>query len=117
MADPRQNERLQRAVHWTLLGGVALSGSLMLVGLAVALLGAQPRPHNMPPGLVALLRTSLSGNGASMIELALLVLMATPVMRVAVLGIGWAMSGTRRFAVVALAVLALLGFSIFLGIG
>jgi len=39
------------------------------------------------------------------------------VARVAVLGTGWLLAGQRRFALVALCVLVLLGLSLVLGVG
>ncbi len=104
-------------MHWTLLGGVLTSGALMLVGLAIALFGAAPRPEGAPADLAKLIRAAATGDGTSIIDLALLVLMITPPMRVVVLGVGWAWSGNRRFAAVALTVLTLLALSVFLGIG
>lgn len=43
--------------------------------------------------------------------------MVTPLFRVAVLAVGWALDEERRFAIVALVVLCLLGLSLILGIG
>ena len=51
------------------------------------------------------------------LDLGLLALMATPMLRVAVLALGWGLAGERRFAAVALAVLGLLGVGIALGVG
>jgi len=41
----------------------------------------------------------------------------TPMFRVAVLAIGWTLEGDQRFALVALAVLRLLGVNLLLGVG
>jgi hypothetical protein len=43
--------------------------------------------------------------------------MATPIVRVGVLAVGWTIEGDWRFAAVAATVLALLGLSLYLGMG
>jgi uncharacterized membrane protein len=60
---------------------------------------------------------SASHNNSLETALGLLILIGTPVLRVAVLAVGWWMMGDRRFAAVALTVLALLGLSLALGLG
>jgi uncharacterized membrane protein len=107
---------LGRFVHWTLLSGVALSGMLLALGLLTMFAHHEIRPEGPPPTLGVLARGALAGNGVSITCLALLVLMVTPVVRVAVLAAGWALTGARRYAVVAAAVLCLLGFSMIAGI-
>jgi uncharacterized membrane protein len=44
-------------------------------------------------------------------------LIATPILRVAVLALGWRITGNYRFMAVSLVVLALLAVSFFLGVG
>ena len=118
MADVEHDEsRLARAVHQTLFFGVAFSGVLLFAGLVIVLVRGQPRPEGPPLSLGQLLRTALAGSGVSLLDLGVLLLMCTPLARVAVLAVGWMMTGRRRFAAVAIAVLALLGLSLFLGIG
>ncbi len=114
---PNDPYRLERWVHRTLLVGVAATGSLLLLGLVLLFARHEPRPEAPPPGLRILLRLAFSGSGLAIIDLALLILMATPVARVAVLAIGWAAEGNRRFAIVATVVLVLLGLSLVLGVG
>jgi uncharacterized membrane protein len=58
-----------------------------------------------------------SGNGVALIYVGLLVLIGTPILRVAVLALGWGVAGSWRFLAVSLAVLALLAASFFLGVG
>jgi uncharacterized membrane protein len=115
---PKANRRLelQHWVHWTLLLGVAVSGTLLLLGMAIALFAHQPRPEGPPPELGSLLGAALTGSGMAVIDIGLLLLMATPLLRVAVLVGGWALAGDRRFATVALTVLALLALSVVLGV-
>jgi uncharacterized membrane protein len=115
------NRALEHLVHWTLLLGLALSALLLSAGLLWTLVQnqvssrttAEPLPS---PG--AALRGAAHGDMATiLLDLGLLALMATPVTRVAVLGIGWAWARDWRFAAIALTVLALLGLSLALGLG
>jgi uncharacterized membrane protein len=112
MTQPDAKKRLAHVVHLTLLAGVAVSGVMLLAGLILVFVQHQPRPEGLPPPFGTLVRTSLAGDGLSILHLALLLLMATPVLRVAVLALGWMLDGDRRFALVALLVLGLLAVSI-----
>jgi uncharacterized membrane protein len=78
--------RLEKSVEWVLTAGVVTSGALLLVGLS---LGREP-----------LLRAGV------------LLLMATPVVRVVVLTFGLFREGDRRFGFVSLTVLAILAAGI-----
>jgi uncharacterized membrane protein len=115
--DHHRATRLERSVHLTLLSGAVVSGALMLAGLMIVLVAQEPRPQAVPPGVAQLVRMAVAGNGTSMIDLGLLLLLCTPLLRVAVLAVGWMLTGDRRFAAVALIVLSLLGLSLALGIG
>jgi hypothetical protein len=112
-----ENQRLGHWVHRSLLAGLTLSGVLLIVGLALALTRAQPRPEGPPPPMAAVARGVVAGNGADLMALGLLALMATPVLRVAVLGLGWGMEREWWFLAVAAVVLGLLGLSLALGLG
>jgi uncharacterized membrane protein len=116
----QQAESQSHLEHWvgrTLLAGLIASGLLLVPGLVIVLVTAAPRPEGAPPALGELLRRGLAGDGVALLDLGLLTLMGTPVLRVAVLAVGWWWEGDRRFASVALAVLALLCFSFAIGFG
>jgi hypothetical protein len=100
-----------------LLAGLVLSGLLLVTGLAFALLGGQVRPDGPPPSAATMLREACKGSGVAFLDLGLLVLLGTPVCRVAVLAVGWGLSGERRFSAVALVVLSLLGIGLLIGVG
>ena len=117
MSQKRQEAALERWVRWTLLLGVALGGALLALGLAIVFVRHEPRPEGPPPRLGALVPNAMGGDGTSIIDLALVVLMATPAVRVLVLAAGWAWEGERRFSVVAFVVLGLLLVSLALGLG
>jgi uncharacterized membrane protein len=118
MNDQQQSaDPLARAVHWTLLIGLIGSGLLMIVGLFMAMLKNQPRPMLLITSLSDLLRMAGAGNGVAWMELGILLLLLTPIMRVIVLAIGWAVRRDGRMALVALTVLALLAISMWIGVG
>lgn len=104
-------------VHRSLLAGLVVSGLLMAAGLAVALGTGRPRPDGPPAPLGSNLRLAARGDGVGLMDLGLLVLMATPVLRVVVLAVGWGLERHWRFLAVALAVLGLLGVSAWMGVG
>lgn len=114
---PEPTGRLERAVRFTLLGGLLISAALLVVGLARILVAGELRPDLLHPAADALFREALEGDGGALVELGLWVLVATPGLRVAVLLVGWAVARDGRFAVVAAAVLALLVASASLGLG
>jgi hypothetical protein len=117
VTESNESPRLARWVHWSLLGGVALSGVLLSIGLILSSAQNRALPPGAPRSFTATVRLSLHGNGNALIYLGLFVLMATPVVRVAVLAVGWALAGEYRFAAVSGLVLALLGLAVVLGLG
>lgn len=108
--------RLEHWVHWTLLSGLFVSAVLLVAGMALMLFKGESSspPHQ---SLGELLSESLRFRGPALTVLGLLVLMVTPILRVIVLSIGWALEHQWRFTAVALAVLALLIISLLLGVG
>ncbi|MGC8642409.1 MAG: DUF1634 domain-containing protein, partial [Isosphaeraceae bacterium] len=98
-------------------GGVMISGLLIAGGLVLALVFNHPRPEGTAPSLSLSLQHASRGHGIALMNLGLLALMVTPVLRVAVLAIGWGMNRDRRFLAVALGVLVLLTISPVLGVG
>ncbi len=114
---PRPVPALRHRVHLVLQAGVVASGLLLAVGLAVVLLGSDDASSGLPASVPAAVRGALRGDGLSLIAVGLLVLMATPVARVAVLAVSWMQEGDRRYAAIAFAVLAILAVSVALGVG
>ena len=109
--------RLRSAIHHALRAGVVASAVLLVAGLASIWLRGEALPDGLPPHFGAVVRGALRLDGPSLLALGLLVLMSTPVVRVAVLAAGWLLEGDRRFAAVAAAVLAILLASMALGVG
>jgi uncharacterized membrane protein len=113
-----KSHRLAHWVHVGLLAGVVLSGATMAGGLALALAEGRLGDGNQATGsLRGLFDRALNGSSAGLMELGLLVLIFTPVLRVAMLVVGWAIARQFRFAATALVVLALLLLSMWLGLG
>lgn len=108
--------RLEHAVHWTLLSGMVISSALLISGIVAMLAqGSQQAPRQ--ESLATLIRDASRLDGPALTTLGLLALMVTPVLRVVVLLIGWALDRDWRFAAVAMVVLALLILSMSLGVG
>lgn len=94
-----------------------ISGSLLSIGLTIALARSEVRPEGPPPEMLDTIALALSGRGDALLRCGLVLLMLTPVARVAVLMAGWFLQGDRRYALVSLVVLTLLSISIALGSG
>lgn len=94
-----------------------MSGSLLGLGLVPSVLFNLPRAAGLPPPMAEVYRGILVASPVSMLYLGLIVLMATPVVRVAVLAAGWAAQARWRAAGVAMFVLILLGMSVGMGVG
>jgi uncharacterized membrane protein len=117
VTDSRDSPRIAHLVHRSLLVGVVIAASLMVAGLCVALVSGHAGTSGPPRPAWELVGAALAGDGVALMECGVLVLILTPVGRVIVLTVGWVAAGERRFAAVASVVLALLVFSIWLGVG
>lgn len=106
---------LARAVRWTLLSGLLVSGVLLAAGLARLLIHGEAHPLRLHLEVENIMRAALAGDGAAMIQLGLLALIVTPMLRVSALLIGWSLKRRFALALVALTVLALLTLSLLIG--
>lgn len=115
------DEKLDIAIGRTLQTGVLLAALIVLVGGVMYLLHASgPRPdYSHFRGVAEHLRTPsgiwrgiLRGDAASIIQFGLLVLIATPVVRVILAGIGFLMERDRLYFWVSAIVLAVLCYSL-----
>jgi uncharacterized membrane protein len=111
------NEPLRQLVHYTLLVGVVLSAAILSVGVVLTLVHHQPRPLAPPPPLARLTREALAGSGVAILNLGLLTLLMTPVLRVAALCLGWFYERQWLAAFIAALVLALLMVSLAMDVG
>ena len=114
----RPGRDLERSIARLLTGGTYLSIGLMAVGVVLMLAGgisplapAPPfEPAEIPADIMAL-------RPVGFLWLGLLVILATPVARVAASGLGFALGGERRMALVALAILIVIAVGVGVGVG
>jgi uncharacterized membrane protein len=108
---------VQRAVGTLLRVGVLLAALVVLAGAVLYLMrhgGDVPdyRVFRGEPldlrGYGAIVRDAFSGSGRGMVQLGLLILVATPVARVAFTAVAFAVERDRTYVLIALLVLALL---------
>ena len=115
--DENETKLLARLVHFSLLGGVVISGVVLTLGLVLVFWSGEERAEKQVVHLAAILRSAAQGDAVAILQVGLLLLMLTPVARVAVLAWGWWYEGDRWLAWVALSVLGLLSASLWLGSG
>lgn len=114
---PDMSRRLEHWVHYSLLVGLVLSGTLLAGGLAVDWFSPEPARPLQPRTLLETVSGALGGNARALMNLGILALMATPLVRVIILAIGWMTERQWRMAAVATTVFALLAASLMLGLG
>lgn len=112
--------RLEKIVAWLLIAGVALSALVVLVGAAGFLWNhAWERPdyhvfHGVPRqyrGVRGVLGALGSSDWRAVIQLGLILLILTPIARVAFSLAGFVLEGDRTYAVLTAIVLAILMYS------
>ena len=115
VADGKMVRKAEVLISTVLRGGVLLSGSIILGGIAYFFLlkfGGRlvslPFPHTLP----AVFHDLVRGEPLAVIGLGLLVLLATPVLRVIVSIVGFALEGDRTYVAITTLVLTILLFSI-----
>jgi uncharacterized membrane protein len=118
---PASDPRLQAVVGNLLRFGVLLAAAVVLVGGLVYLArhgGAAPsyhvyhgQPENLR-SLAGIVRTALALDDQGIVQLGLVLLVATPIARVAIAGVVFAIERDRAYVLVALLVLALLLWSL-----
>jgi uncharacterized membrane protein len=115
------DERMDRAIAGVLRGGVLLASALIAAGTALFLVrhGGEPasfahfRGEPVAPRHVAgIVREALAARGRGLAQLGLLVLVATPIARVAFSVFAFAARRDRTYVGVTIGVLAILGFSL-----
>jgi len=95
--------------------GFRIGAALLTVGVVVALARNEPLGHEADRFLEVLAAVR-AGRASGIIDLAILWFMATPVATVLVVGISFWRLGDRRYALLSLLVLAILGVSIVLAL-
>jgi uncharacterized membrane protein len=116
------DQRVEKVIADLLRGGVLLSALVVFAGAIVYLIrhGAAPADYRTFQGEPAelksvpgIIRYALSGHGRAIIQLGLLVLIATPVTRVAFSIFGFAAERDRMYVGVSAIVLLVLLYSLF----
>jgi uncharacterized membrane protein len=108
-------EPLYDAAVKTLFWGFRLGAALLALGVVVALVKREPLGHEADPipDVIAMVR---AGYASGIIDLAILWFMLTPVATVIVVAVGFWRLGDRRYALLCLIVLAILGASVTLAL-
>lgn len=105
-------------IGWILQGGVMLSSLVILIGIVLALFSAGPQHlFTFPHTLGEVWRGLLAFQPVSVIAVGLLLLLATPVIRVAASIIAFGLEHDRRYVVITSVVLVILVMSFLLGKG
>jgi uncharacterized membrane protein len=113
-----RTERLQPlydAAVKTLFWGFRLGAALLAVGIVAALIKREPLGHEADP-LTDVVATVRAGYASGIIDLAILWFMLTPVATVIVVAASFWRLGDRRYALLSLIVLAILGASVALAL-
>jgi len=108
-------EPLYNAAVKTLFWGFRLGAALLALGIVAALLKREPLGHEADPipDVIAKVR---AGHASGIIDLAILWFMLTPVATVIVVAASFWRLGDRRYALLPLVVLAILGASVTLAL-
>jgi uncharacterized membrane protein len=121
---PWTDRRMERFIGQILLAGVLLATALVLAGAALHLArhgGDHPdfRTFDGEPlalrSAAGIVRSALEPTGRGLIQLGLLVLVATPVARVAFSTFAFLAQHDRTYVAITLTVLAVLGLAVFWG--
>jgi uncharacterized membrane protein len=116
------DEQVEQAIGTLLRAGVLLAAAVVLLGGTLFLRhqGSQVADYRVflgePPALrtaPGILTAALSGRGRGLIQLGLLVLIATPIARVAFALVAFVLQRDRLYTTVTAVVLAVLAFSLF----
>jgi uncharacterized membrane protein len=108
-------EPLYDAAVKTLFWGFRLGAALLAVGIVVALVKREPLGREADP-LADVVATVRAGSASGIIDLAILWFMLTPVATVIVVAASFWRLGDRRYALLSLIVLAILGASVALAL-
>jgi len=118
---PWRDRRLEAILGNLLRAGVLISAAVVFLGACVYLsrhahepadyriFRGEPSEYRSIPGVI---RSVLNGRGRGLIQLGLLLLIATPIARVAFSIVGFAIEGDRLYVAFTLMVLAILLYSL-----
>jgi uncharacterized protein len=108
---------VNRLISYTLRAGVIASGLLALVGLVSwALNGFSNLPEIQGRDIGDKILAGLAGDPSGLVYCAVAVLIATPVLRVALSTLYFAFEGDKKYVLITFSVLAMLLFALFSGV-
>lgn len=105
---------VERTVSRILIAGIALSVALMAIGIVLGALGGGGLPSGVVP-LADMPSLLLDLDAGAYVSLGLIVLIATPFVRVAGSLVAFALQGDRRYVAVTAVVLTVMCVSVLLG--
>lgn len=105
---------VERTVRRILMGGIAVSGVFMAIGLVLGALHGDGLPSGVVP-LADLASRLGDADPAAYLSLGLIVLIATPFVRVAASIVVFTLEGDRRYALITALVLGIMCVSVVLG--
>lgn len=114
----RRSVRLEPLYHVTRLAltwSFRVGAALLLLGIVLAVIQRQPLNH-VTEGFGEVIPSVLRGDAAGVVDLAILWLMITPVLVVLILAVGFFRLGERKYGLLSLLVLAVLGASVALAL-
>lgn len=112
----KEKRDVEMILHALLIWGVALSSAVMLVGLLVAVITGQPVPESVPP-FREIIPQVLALQPGGILALGLLILIATPILRVVSSIFTFIYERDWRYALITFIVFLIVLGSIFLGGG
>lgn len=113
-----QDEQLApvfRAAIAVMTWGFRIGAALLVLGLAVAAAKRESLQHEVDP-FVDIIPKILDGKAAGIIDLAIVVLMATPLLTVISVAFSFRRVGDRRYATISFMVLGILAISVLLSL-
>jgi uncharacterized membrane protein len=106
---------VSQAAVTSLTWGFRIGAALLIVGLAVAAIKQESLGARTDP-FVEVVPAILDGHARGIVDLAIVTLMATPVVTTLVVAVGFFCEGDRRYGLLTLTVLVVLGISVSLSL-
>ncbi len=109
---------LNKLVSYSLRVGVLVSAVLSLLGLVLwGARGFDILEPSATVGISGIVNSALAGNATGIIYLAVIILIATPIFRVAISSLYFASEKDQKYVTITLVVLAMLVFALLSGAG
>lgn len=106
---------ISQAAVTSLTWGFRLAAALLVLGLALAAIKQESLGERTDP-FIEIFPAILDGKARGIVDLAIVTLMATPVVTTLVVAVGFFREGDRRYGLLSLTVLVVLGISVSLSL-